>query len=260
MKKILAFIMASLMLISFVSCSVKPGENDGPESNTDTEKAPVPDLPDYTFTVEENISTVHETEDGRRSMKILRYAQLDGMENKEIQAKVNDTLRQIAEIQYSYNVPDEDILIMEDNDFSYEVDNVEVTCLFGDFISVKNTVYFMSAMSSYPSSPVYTVNIDLITGEVVDETDIFENFNIISSKFIAGDFTQVYGIENLLNETSYEDMILQYKSSYETYPDVYFSEDGLVLCIDLADSLGSSAGFEISVDEVKEALKLIPMQ
>ena len=256
MKKLLSVLFVLLMVLFVVSCS--GGGDDasdtdalsGTESSADTE-APIVEKCDYTYEIVEEIVTVHETEDGRKSMKVLRYPKISGMTDAELESSVNATFAEIAAKQYTVNVPDAEIYIIEE---------VEVTFLSNSFISVKNTVYSMTAMDNYPNCPVYTVNIDLTNGNVIEEDDIFGDFNVITSGFLAGDYTMVYGADDLMDNTNYEDMILQYKSDYASYPDVYFTEDSLVICIDLVASLGTSAGFSVPISAVADSLDFNPIK
>ena len=116
----------------------------------------------------------------------------------------------------------------------------------------------MNSLAEYAESPIYTVNIDLTTGNVIGSEDVFGNFNVITSAFIGGDFEFVSGMDDLLSYADKEDMILQYKSDYASYPDVYFLPGELALCIDLVASLGSSAVFTISIEEIEDALVFTP--
>lgn len=259
MKKFFAMLLALVTIFALVSCTGNEGIGDesASESETDLPNAPVCD---YTYEIKEEIIVVHETEDGRKSTKVLRYPVLSGMEKEELQTSVNDALRSEAERMFILSVPDVDIYIIEDTMFNYEVSSVEVTYLSNSLISVKSSVYSMTSVSSYPNCPVYTVNIDLENGEIIDEEDIFADFNEITSRFLGGEFTMVYGIEDLLSQTSYEDMILQYKSDYASYPDVYFTPDSLVICIDLVAALESSAGFAIPLSEVSDLLDFSPLK
>ena len=226
------------------------------DSGTDVDTDLLNDAPN--FEIVEEITIVHQTEDGRKSTKVVRYPKLSGMADEENQAEVNEIFRSVAERQFIINVPDVDIYVIEDTVFNYEVSSVEVTYVTSNFISVKNTVYSMTSVSEYPSCPVYTVNIDLDKAEIIEEADIVGDFNVISSKFLAGDFSMVSGAENLFENTNYEDMILQYKSDYASYPEMYFADGNIFICIDLVDALGTSAIFSIPVEAVKDALLITP--
>ncbi len=259
MKKLLMVFLALMVMLCVVSC----GENNDVAETTDSESVSdtvteTEAIMAHTYEIKEEIIVVHETEDGRRSTKVLRYPEIGGMSDPELQAKVNSAFRDVAEKQFKHNVPDVDIYIIEDTVFNYEVSEVEVTLLDNHFVSVKNTVYSMSSNAAYPNCPVYTVNIDLASGEIIEEDEIIANFNLISSAFLAGDFTMVCGAEDLLDNTNYEDMILQYKSDYASYPELYFTPDSLGMCIGLVSALGSNACFEIAVDSITDALIINP--
>ncbi len=259
MKRLLVVFLALAMIFCIVSC----GEtNDGSETKdsesvsetvTETEA-----IMAHTYEIKEEIIVLHETEDGRRSTKLLRYPEIGGMSDVVLQEKVNSAFREVAEKEFKRNVPDVDIYIIEDTIFNYEVSEVEVTLLDNHFMSVKNTVYSMSSNAAYPECPVYTLNIDLRNGEIIEEDAIISDFNIISSAFLAGDFTMVSGADDLLDNTNYEDMILQYKSDYASYPDVYFTPDSFGICIDLVPALGTNACFEIAIDDIADALLIDP--
>ncbi len=265
MKRFFAFLLTLLIVFSVVSCSDTNGGTEK-DSGTDTkdsedigrDTAAINDPP--AFEIKEEIIVVHATDDGRKSTKVLRYPVISGMKDEEKQSNINGIFRDIAERQFILNVPDVDIYIIEDTIFNYEVSDVEVTYISSAFISVKNTVYSMTSMAEYPDCPVYTVNIDLNKGEIIEEDDFIGNFNVITSKFIAGDFTMVEGTPDLLQNTNYEDMILQYKSDYASYPEIYFTADHLVLAIELVPALGSSALFSIPIEQVSEALIFNPIK
>lgn len=263
MKKFLVVLIAFAMLLCIFSCGNTNGAGEENESDSsavsDSETVAESSVADdvscpYTYEIKEEIIVVHETEDGRRSTKVLRYPELFGMEDAALMENVNSLFREVAEKQFKRNVPDVDIYIIEDTVFNYEVSEVEVVLLSNSFVSVKNTVYSMSSNAAYPNCPVYTVNVDLKTGEIVEEEDIISDFNLITSAFLAGDFTMVCGADDLLDNTNYEDMILQYKSDYASYPELYFTPDSLGMCIDLVSALGSNACFEIAIDAISDAL------
>lgn len=265
MKKFLSVLFALLIIFSLVSCSnTVSGDGNDTDTGTDTavntegDTAAVNDPP--TYEIKEDIIVVHETEDGRKSTKVLRYPVLSGMEDEEKQNEINALFHDVAERQFILTVPDVDIYIIEDTIFNYEVSEVEVTFISAGFISVKNTVYSMTSMSEYPDCPVYTVNIDLDKGEIIEDEDIIGDFNIITSKFLAGDFTMIDGEPDLMNNTNYEDMILQYKSDYASYPQICFTADDLIMSIDLVSALGSAASFSIPLSEIMDALAMNPLK
>lgn len=267
MKKLLVIFLALVILVCASSCGETNVPDGGKDSESERESNFASDSETqalnepvclYTYEIKEEIIVVHETEDGRRSTKVLRYPEIIRAEDSTPMEEINAIFRDIAEKQFKRNVPDVDIYIIEDTIFNYEVSEVEVMLLTNKLVSVKNTVYSMSSNASYPSCPVYTVNIDLEKGEIIEEDAIISDFNLISSAFLAGDFSMVSGADDLLENTNYEDMILQYKSDYASYPEVYFTPDSLGICIDLVSALGSNACFEIALADISDALIINP--
>lgn len=261
MKKILVLTLALALLIC--TCSCKKNDGDGSETK-DTESVPTSAVTEhgevkssYEVEIKEDISVVSDTEDGRCT-KVLRYPVISGMADAELMDKINTEFASFAEKLYTQSVPDEEIYIIEGTIFNFEIAECKVEYLSDEFISVKNTINLYTSISEYTSSPVLTLNMNLTDGSILDGDDIFSDFNSVASKFLAGEFAEEYGIKDLLSQTSYEDMILQYRSDYASYPQVYFTADKMVMNIDLADALGTSAGYSADIDTVKDFLKFYP--
>lgn len=261
MKKFLVLTLVLALLAG--TCSCKKKESGGNETkDTESIQTSVETEQDeakssYEVEIKEDISVVSDTEDGRCT-KVLRYPVISGMKDAELQDKINAELASFAEKLYTQTVPDEEIYIIEGTIFNFEIAECKVEYLSDEFISVKNTVNLYTSISEYTSSPVLTLNMNLTDGSILDGDDIFSDFNSVASKFIAGEFTEEYGMKDLLSQTSYEDMILQYRSDYASYPQVYFTSDKIVMNIDLADALGTSAGYSADIDTVKDFLKFYP--
>ncbi len=256
MKKIIAGLLTITILILSVACS--SGDAKDNQQSSDSVQQGIISYPcDYSYEIAEKTEILYEI-DGARSSKCLRYPVISGIEDAFIQDEINKTFMEVAENQFVHLVPDIEIYEMEGTMFNYEVTNVDITYLSNTYASVRSTVSFMSAMESSPKEAVYTQNVSLINGDIIEEDEIFADFTSIASKFIAGEFTQIYGAEDLLENTSYEDMILQYNSDYASFPEVCFTEDKFIVNIDLISALGTSAGFEIALSEVDEFLNFNP--
>lgn len=262
MKKISIFLIAALILCALTACGKDKPEpsNDTDPDTTETQLSGLPTVPEcsYEYTIQEHSTIVSETEAGGRNTKFLRFPVVSGMANAEIQTKVNALLLVEAESYYTSILRDIDIYMEEGTIFNYEVTSCSVEYASDKLLSVKSMINFTTSTSEYSTNSVYTTNIDLETGEEITGEDIFSDFTTITNKFIGGDFTREYGVENLLELSNYSDMILQYKSDRGIYPDVYFTFEKLIINIDLTDSLGSSAGFSIPLETVRDCLKLLP--
>ncbi len=262
MKKISMLLIAVLILGILTACAKdKPDPSkDSGSDTTETTDISIPTIPErsYEYTIQEHSTIVSETEAGGRNTKFLRFPVISGMADAEIQTKVNALLLVEAESYYTAVLRDIDIYMEEGTIFNYEVTSCSVEYASDKLLSVRSMINFTTSTSEYSTNSVYTTNVNLETGEEITGEDIFSDFTTITNKFIGGEFTQEYGEEDLLRLTNYSDMILQYKSDRSIYPDVYFTSDKLIINIDLTDSLGSSAGFSIPLEAVRDCLKLIP--
>lgn len=262
-KRIFVFMLATIIALSAAACGKNDADPDGGDTSKLVTETDVPETEapvivcDYTFELGEEISVVCETEAGRCT-KVLRYPVISGMTDEELEKTINEKLAGLAESFYKKTVPDAEIFELEGTLFNFEIKECSVEYFSNDFISIKNTINLFTSVSEYISAPVYTVNMSLTDGSIIEEDSIFSNFNAISSEFILGSFELEYGADDLLSQTSLEDMILQYRSDYESYPEAYFTPDKLVINIDLADALGTSAGYSIALDKVADALGFMP--
>ena len=242
MKKILLAVLAAALAVCLLSACGKTENPPVTDTNgtTDTKDTSIPSIPErsYEYTIQEHSTIVSETEAGGRNTKFLRFPVVSNMTNAEIQTKVNAILLVAAE--------------------NYEVTSCTVEYASDTLLSVRSAINFTTSTAEYSVNSVYTTNIDLTTGEELSGENIFSDFMTINNKFIGGDFTREYGLENLLSLTNYSDMILQYKTDRSDYPHVYFNYDKLIINIDLTEALGSSAGFSIPIADVRECLKVIP--
>lgn len=136
--------------------------------------------------------------------------------------------------------------------YSYEVTSTTTTYESDSFMSVVVTGQYYISDTAHPTIFCYTVNIDLASAEILESEELIYDFSPIKEMFSDGKFTLVYGIDGLLDETNYEDMIIGYYSEYGIYPDVYYTETGFGIVIDLVYALGGYATFEIPVSSVSD--------
>ncbi|MCD7943817.1 MAG: hypothetical protein LUH43_02810 [Clostridia bacterium] len=136
--------------------------------------------------------------------------------------------------------------------YKYEVTSTTTTYESDSFMSVVVTGQYYISDTAHPTIFCYTVNIDLASAKILESDELIYDFSPIKEMFSNGQFTLVYGIDGLLDETNYEDMIIGYYSEYGIYPDVYYTETGFGIVIDLVYALGGYATFEIPVSSVSD--------
>ncbi len=136
---------------------------------------------------------------------------------------------------------------------SYKYEVTSTTTYESDsFMSVVVTGQYYISDTAHPTIFCYTVNIDIASAKILESEELIYDFSPIKEMFSDGKFTLVYGIDGLLDETNYEDMIIGYYSEYGIYPDVYYTETGFGIVIDLVYALGGYATFEIPVSSVSD--------
>ncbi|MCD7782899.1 MAG: hypothetical protein LUI15_03255 [Firmicutes bacterium] len=136
--------------------------------------------------------------------------------------------------------------------YKYEVTSTTTTYESDSFMSVVATGQYYISDTAHPTIFCYTVNIDLASAKILESEELIYDFSPIKEMFSNGQFTLVYGIDGLLDETNHEDMIIGYYSEYGIYPDVYYTETGFGIVIDLVYALGGYATFEIPVSSVSD--------
>ncbi len=252
----------------------------GGDEITDEPSSEVPDTPESS----EAVITGHETEPadtaaesteprpevvyeirdvrtslGGQSYKQLRYPELSRFGDENIRNKVNTLLSQIAEAEYASHAKGVAELLASGRTVTYEVTRSEVTYIGTELMSVRSEgVYRVSGNAD--ERFIYCNIIDLKTGRDVTEKNTFSNFGILINAFTEGRFTLVSGADGLLASASYAELISPYKdyALYGTYPDVYFTNDSVVIIIELGAALGYYAEFSLPLSAAEGALKVSP--
>lgn len=137
-------------------------------------------------------------------------------------------------------------------EYTYEITDTVTAIATDEFVSiiVKGRYYITDAPN--PVVFAYTINCDLKASVIISASDLVYDFAEIKKLFTGGKFTLEEGMQSLLEETNYEDMIMEYRAEYGIYPNVYFTESGFGIVIDLVYTLGGYALFEIPYSEVED--------
>lgn len=208
--------------------------SDDTEANTD----------EFDYTVETETET-KKTENGEISIIYPTIVDSDGESDKS--ELLNQLIKQYMDQKFKYEG-----IESESGGYVYEITDTITALSTDSFVSiiVKGQYYIQDASS--PTLFTYTINCDLTSTDIVPASELVYDFSAIKSLFIDGKFTLADGYENLLAETNYEDMIMEYRSEYGIYPSVYFTEDSFGMVIDLVYTLGGYAMFEIPYSYVTD--------
>lgn len=245
MKKAILILLAFAAVLTFSACGKKTNNNP-PENlpgETTSEQASTP-----TYSIKKHTDDV--TFKGKDYGDVtLLYPELDGFDDANllifdaIKKKCYEALPNLSSYE-SGNMPE----------VTYEISSVKITYLSNTFLSAKIEGNLTISLAAHPAPFVYALNFDLEALSELDTADIISDFDKIKELFVEEKFTLEEGIPSLKNETSPEDMIMQYKSEYEIYPQIWLSSEKLYLNAELVYSLGSNAVFSIGLDEIRDCL------
>ena len=140
------------------------------------------------------------------------------------------------------------------DEYEYIVEDVDLTYVGESFISAVVKGHYYIDGSTHPTLFAYTVNCDTKKGMIVTGADLIRDFARVRNTFTNGGFRLVFGMDGLFDETNYEDMIMEYRPEYDIYPDVYYTEKGFGLAIELVYTLGGYALFEAPLSSLGDAV------
>lgn len=234
MKKFLCIFLCVMLFFSLFSC------------NKEKEPSPAP-----IYDVKKINRDIIFDEKDRGDITLL-YIKLEDHE------KASELLLDIAERHCRQKLPNlssyEDGMLPE---VTYEIESIHVTYLSASFLSARVNGTLTVSLAHRPEPFVYTINLDLDNNTEITSADIVKNFDAIKSLFTSGKFDLAQGRDGLENDTTLEDMIMQYRSEYEIYPYFHFTKDKLFMNIELVYALGSNALYSIDISDVKKHLNKI---
>lgn len=208
-------------------------------------------IPEYTV---ENETEVIKTDHGDASMEYPVISSDDtdtDIDTETVNALIREFIDgKLREEQLENGMFDTDA------SYRYEITKAETKLLSKDFMSVLVTGEYYVTDTAHPTMFAYTLNCDIKEYAILSSAELINDFSKIKEKFLDGEFTLVYGDKDLMNETNYEDMILEYRTEYGIYPDIYFTEDSLGMVIDLVYLLGGYTIFEIPYSEIADCVNI----
>ena len=94
------------------------------------------------------------------------------------------------------------------------------------------------------------MTIDLDTGSVMYSEKSIKDLNLLKQALLDGEFTLMNGVS--LTQSDLEAALVQYRGDYGIYPAVYFGEDSVTVCVELAKLQGGYALYGISADKATD--------
>lgn len=184
------------------------------------------------------------------SYKLLRYPAFDGEDDTT--AALNQALRAAAEHAYTTHAANVQAIIDDGETFVYEVTEVEITRCDDALISVRSF-----AECSTPTGTdafVYTGNLNPATAAAYQVDELVTDFSGLAKLLRDGKGSQVWGVDNLLDQITWDDLLVQIKPTYGIYPPVCFTDEGILLCFATNALLGDTAGFLLTYADAGSCL------
>ncbi len=198
------------------------------------EKQPLP-AADYSLTVK----TVNTRVDGVGVTLMLPV--VSGYADEKAEAYINERLLENAWAMFRR----ENLVADEECTFEYSAAEVVVTLETEGFFSAYVGGLIADEGSGRMEYFSYTVNCDIKNGMLYSSDELLLVYEALAARFEKGQFQKRFGHPELLENTTYGDMILPYSAEYEIYPDVFFTDTEIGFLIEVVPSLAGYAGFTL---------------
>ncbi|MFY9382344.1 MAG: hypothetical protein WBI55_01685 [Eubacteriales bacterium] len=236
-----------------ITSDTNPSDND---TSNDTTETPETTIQDNTTSPGYDVRTEKETTQSDIGNITMQYPVVEPDNESEIDAEtINAIIREYMdekrkEEQLESGDPD------LDSEYVYKITSTDVKYSSKKFLSIVITGEYYITDSAHPTIFCYSINCDMESGELITPDTLIRDFSTIRSLFTKGKFTLKQGQKNLLEQTNYEDIILQYRPEYGIYPDIYFTGDSFGMVIELVFALGGYALFQVPTSLVSNAVIL----
>lgn len=191
---------------------------------------------------------------GGDSVKILRYPVAVGEGTDALNAR----LKHHAEEIYTTHATGALTMRDEGETFTYEVTEVEIKRFDGEILSFLCRAAYTSPVDGTEKQIVYTGNLDPKTGESIAPEDLITDWDAMAALLRAGKATQTWGSAELLEQMSWDDLLLQIKPAYGIYPAVCFGGTGVEIAFEVLPLFGGTAGFAVSYADAADCIAVTP--
>ncbi len=162
---------------------------------------------------------------------------------------VNDAVRGCVDMQYRrVGLGSLDI-----SSFEYEIETVTVTYVSERLVSYYATGYSAIEGASHRDTVAYTVNIDVQSGMAVETKDVLTSLAPLVDALETA--TLLHGDEDYLATVSAETLCAAYRDDYALYPSLAYTEDSVLVMIDVLYTYGGYALYEIPAESATSFLK-----
>ena len=212
-----------------------------------------------------NTQNLKDIDEKKEKNVVINYPQLTGFKNKNIQNKVNKTIKDAALSRYYFaKKKDSNFFDNAENIIDYTIEYIDKNIISIVFRGYSYEMVNKEMRSVY--FEIYTVNVNLHTGNIITINELFEdsykeiiNCKDLDSCYYNGYYHEVsvspykYDSEYEYGSTNEGDTVAFYSDSYDKSPNkFYIKENGFVFII---PGSNSDWTFVANYDDLMDSIK-----
>ena len=253
---IVCFILCSLILISCKHVGYYNVTKTPTKNNTTTKDIQSADITKISSKINKKQNNITDysiiNKKFKRNGITIKYPYIKGLNNKKKQDNINELLKNEAMISFNSYVDDS-------SDFDLNID-YDITWMSNNLLSVKYEGFVYGKTAAYPTSLLYTVNIDMNHGRKIalaGYINISKSFieKILNYRVPEESITN-YALEYLQKHISYGSSLNDFRKAdcdYDNQPYIfsYFSKDSLGISMQVLHQFGDYIDIKIKYSELK---------
>lgn len=251
MRKFISFFLV-LILIILSSCSDEASEDDFSQMSKHDESRFAEDSifskPDESKVVSNEVIDVEilKKEEQRGDIQlILMYPALS--KNHPDMETVNSDI--LSWCEYKYDLMH--LSAMPEDNMKYEVTEVNVTLACELLISAIVKGRVTTEEENHEDVFIYTINYDLLNKTIIESKNIISDIEKFKNVYKTSDLNIDYGMNNILNNISLDDMLSLYNDEFQIFPEIYFTPDRVGGAFPVAFSLGGVSCISVSYGKAR---------
>ncbi len=211
-----------------------------------------------------NTQNLKDIDEKKEKNVVINYPQLTGFKNKNIQNKVNKTIKDTALKQY-YFVKNKEPNFYDNTEWivNYTIEYIDKNVISVVFEGYSYEMVNNEALSVYRI--IYAVNVNLHTGNKITINELFEDSykKIINEKDLDFCFYNGYYYEASVNKYKYDpkykpynkerDRVAEYSDSYKNNDGFFIKENGFVFIMPITSK--GEGTYVANYDDLMDSIK-----
>lgn len=184
----------------------------------------------------------------------IEYLQIDGLLDTEKQQRINQILyERVLDFQGAYECNPDDLYDLSGL-MEYDVD-AEYTA-YGSILSVRYSLSFWHTIAAHPSTYLYTMVIDVRTGEALILSDLLILNDAFEEMFNEDKIalTRVVEVPTEIYENFYAELHDSIIAGYSSKSGFYLTTNTIGFVFDVPHAVGDYWTFEIAYDDISDFL------